>query len=591
MNTTAVQAPHAAPRTLDDQTLSAAFQRTAAERPDEAALADERHPEGISWHEYGERVRRIAEGLHSLGLRRGDTLALLLTNRVEFHLLDAAAIHLGAAPFSVYTTSAPEQIEYLLRDSGARVVVTESALHDRLAQALELAEQPLDAIVLVDGEAGALTLDELELLRSPGFDFDASWRAVGADDLLTLIYTSGTTGPPKGVELTHGNLLAAWRSMHAHWGLPHPGGSTVSYLPSAHVADRFGCHYAGMLFGVAITSCGDARQIGRVLPEVRPTVFASVPRIWQKLKAGVEAALAAERDDARRTAMGWALDTGRRVVELEQRGEPVPGELRAELARADELVLARIRARLGLDRCELAVCAAAPVPAEVLTFLQGLGLPIIELYGLSETSAVATANRPGRQRIGTVGQPPPGVEVRLADDGEVLLRGDMLMRGYRNRPDKTSEAVDADGWLHTGDVGSLDEDGYLTIVDRKKELIINAAGKNMSPANIESTLKAASGLISQACVIGDARPYNVALLTADPEASAGLTPEALHAEIGAAVERANERLSRVEQIKRFRLLEHDWAPGGAELTPTMKLKRRAIAQRYADEIEALYAPA
>ena len=589
MNTTAVQTAPTTPATLDDQTLCAAFQRTAAERPDELALADERHAAGISWHEYGERVRRIAEGLHSLGLRRGDTLALLLTNRSEFHLLDAAAIHLGAVPFSVYTTSAPEQIEYLLRDSGARVVVTETALHDRLAQALDLGERPPDSLVIVDGPTGALTLDELELRRSAGFDFDASWSAVGADDLLTLIYTSGTTGPPKGVELTHRNLLAAWRGLQAAWELPHPGSSTISYLPSAHIADRFGCHYAGMLFGTAITSCGDPRQVGKLLPEVRPTVFAAVPRIWQKLKAGVEAALGAEADDARRNAMAWALETGRTVVELEQRGEAVPADLRDELARADELVLSGIRARLGLDRCEIAVCAAAPVPPEVLTFLQGLGLPIVELYGLSETSAVATANRPGHQRIGTVGQPAPGVELQLADDGEILLRGDVLMRGYRNRPDQTGEAIDADGWLHTGDVGVLDEDGYLRIVDRKKELIINAAGKNMSPANIESALKAASGLIGQACVIGDARPYNVALLTPDAEASGRLAPEALHAEIAAVVERANGRLSRVEQIKRYRLLEHDWMPGGVELTPTMKLKRRAIAKRYADEIERLYA--
>jgi long-chain acyl-CoA synthetase len=588
MNTTAAHAAPKAPRTLDDQTLCAAFQRTAAERPDDVALADERHTAGISWHEYGERVRRIAEGLHSLGLRRGDTLALLLTNRSEFHLLDAAAIHLGAVPFSVYATSAPEQMEYLLRDSGARVVATETALQERLAQALALAERPLDALVIVDGETGVLTLDELELRRSAGFDFEASWQAVGAEDLLTLIYTSGTTGPPKGVELTHRNLLAAWRGVHEAWGLPHPGGSTISYLPSAHIADRFGCHYAGMLFGAAITSCGDLRQLGKLLPEVRPTVFAAVPRVWQKLKAGVEAALGAETEDTRREAMSWAIETGRAAIELEQRGEALPAQLRAELARADELVLSGIRARLGLDRCEVAVCAAAPVPPEVLTFLQGLGLPIVELYGLSETSAIATSNRPGRQRIGTVGQPLPGVELQLADDGEVLLRGDMLMRGYRNRPDQTGEAIDAEGWFHTGDVGVLDEDGYLRIIDRKKELIINAAGKNMSPANIESTLKAASSLIGQACVIGDARPYNVALLTPDTEASARLTPEALQAEIAAAVERANERLSRVEQIKRHRLLERDWLPGGVELTPTMKLKRRAIEKRYAGEIERLY---
>ena len=287
--------------------------------------------------------------------------------------------------------------------------------------------------------------------------------------------------------------------------------------------------------------------------------------------------------------MEWALATGRRAVELEQRGEPVPEELQAERERADELVLSGIRRRLGLDRCEVAVCAAAPVPPEVLGFFHAIGLPILEVYGLSETSAVATANPPGRPRIGTVGPPVPGVELRLADDGEVLVRGDMLMRGYRNRPDQTGEAIDAGGWLHTGDVGVLDEDGYLRIVDRKKELIINSAGKNMSPANIESAIKAASGLIGQACVIGDGRPYNVALLTPDADASAALGPDALQAEIAAAVERANERLARVEQIKRFRLLDRDWMPGGPELTPTMKLKRRSIEKRYADEIERLYA--
>ena len=583
MTTSAPLAPAATPPTLDDETLCAAFQRTAAERPGQIALTDARHPDGITWHDYGERVRRLAEGLHSLGLRRGDTLALLLTNRVEFHLLDAAAIHLGAVPFSIYVTSPPEQVEFLLRDSGARLAVTETALRSRLQVALE-------ALVVVDGIGdGALSLGELERRASPGFDFDATWHAVDGEDLLTLIYTSGTTGPPKGVELTHRNLLAAWRGLYTAWNLPMPGGLTISYLPSAHVADRFACHYAGMLFGQTVTSCPDPRQVATLLPEVRPTVFAAVPRVWQKMKAGVEAAIDSVPDAARRESARRAIETGRRAVELEQRGEPVPDDLRAERERADELVLSGIRRRIGLDRCEVAVCAAAPVPSEVLTFFYSIGLPILEVYGLSETSAVTTANPPARPRIGTVGPPAPGVELRLADDGEILVRGDTLMRGYRNRPDKTGEAIDADGWLHTGDVGVLDEEGYLRIVDRKKELIINSAGKNMSPANIESTIKAASGLIGQACVIGDARPYNVALLTPDTEAAAALEPDALHTQIATAVERANERLARVEQIKRFCLLDHDWMPGGPELTPTMKLKRRAIEKRYASEIESLYA--
>jgi long-chain acyl-CoA synthetase len=538
------------PRTLDDETLCAAFQRTAAEHPDDTALRSADGSVTISWREYGERVRRIAEGLHSLGLRRGDALALLLTNRPEFHLLDAAALHMGAVPFSVYTTSAPEQIEYLLRDSGARVAVTERSLRGHLGPGLE-------QVVLVDGADGALSLDELERRRAPRFDFDAAWRAVGGDDLLTLIYTSGTTGPPKGVELTHRNLFAAWRGMHAAWRKPSAGGSTISYLPHAHIADRFASHYAGMLFGTAVSCCPDPRQVAKLLPEVRPTHFVGVPRVWQKMKLGIEAALPANAD-----------------------------------APPDDAVRAAVRRRIGLDRCESAVSAAAPIPSEVLEFFQALGVPIVEVYGLSETCAAATANPLDRPRIGTVGPPIPGVELRLADDGEVLLRGEMLMRGYRNRPDKTVEAVDADGWLHTGDVGVLDADGYLRIVDRKKELIINAAGKNMSPANIETTLKAASPLIGHACVIGDARPHNVALLTLEPEAAQAFTAshseEELRAAVAAAVERANSRLSRVEQIKRYRLLEHDWLPGGVELTPTMKLKRRGIARRYAEEIEALY---
>jgi long-chain acyl-CoA synthetase len=576
MSTTTPSRVKAAPRrALDEDTLCAAFQRTAAERPGEIALRMPGDPEGLTWRDYAERVRKLAEGLTGLGLRRGDTLALLLTNRVEFHLLDAAAIHLGAVPFSIYTTSSPEQIEYLLRDSGARIAVTEPALLDRLETALQ-GEPAIDHMLTVDG------LDELERRTSPGFDFEATWRAVGPDDLLTLIYTSGTTGPPKGVELTHRNLLSAWRGMQAAWNQPHHGGSTISYLPSAHVADRFTSHYAGMLFGVSVTCCPDPRQVAGLLPATRPTLFVSVPRIWQKLRAALEPAVPA-----------WALDAGRRAVALEQRGEPLPEDVRNERERAERLVFGGIRERIGLDRCEVAVCAAAPVPREVLEFFHAVGLPILEVYGLSETSAVATANPRERPKIGTVGRPVPGVELRLAGDGEVLLRGESLMRGYRNRPDKTVEAIDAEGWLHTGDVGVLDADGYLRIVDRKKELIVNAAGKNMSPANIETAIKAASPLIGNACVIGDARPYNVALLTPDAEAAAAFTAEhgddALRAEVAAAVERANARLSRVEQIKRHVLLDSDWTPGGAELTPTMKLRRRAIEERFCKEIEELYA--
>ena len=538
----------ARPATLDEETLCAAFQHTAAARAGEIALRTQGDAVRITWGELADRVRRTAEGLNALGVGRGDTVALLLTNRPEFNIFDAAALHLGAVPFSIYATSSPEQIGFLLRDSGARIAVTQRSLHERL----EAAGAPENVVVVDEPDA----LARLERTRVPGFDFEASWRAVRGGDLLTLIYTSGTTGPPKGVELTHANLLAAWRGVQSAVDRSPGPGRTISYLPSAHIADRFSTHYAAMVFGHSITSCPDPRAIAALLPEVRPTEFASVPRIWQKLKSAVEAKV------------------------------PVPP------AQLDEPTRAAIRGRLGLDRCELAICAAAPVPCEVLEYFADLGVAICEVYGLSETSAVATVNPPDAIRIGTVGRPVPGVELRLDDDGEVLLRGEVVMRGYRNRPDQTIEAIDADGWLRTGDVGTLDDDGYLRIVDRKKELIINAAGKNMSPANIEATLKGAAPIISHACVIGDARPFNVALVTVDPDVAAALRDRdgdaAVEREVAAAVDRANARLARVEQVKRYHVCDQDWTPGGTELTPTMKLRRGPIAERYAPEIETLY---
>jgi long-subunit acyl-CoA synthetase (AMP-forming) len=322
---------------------------------------------------------------------------------------------------------------------------------------------------------------------------------------------------------------------------------------------------------------------------VRPTYFFAVPRVWEKMKAALEAGFEVEQSETRKKAVESALGVGRR---------------QAEVRESDRKVLAGVRERIGLDRLVAANVGAAPTPPEVIEFFRALGIPLAELWGLSESCAMGACNPPERVRIGTVGPPLPGLELKLAGDGEVLLRGEMVMRGYRNKPEATAEAIDADGWLHTGDVGQLDEDGYLMIVDRKKELIINATGKNMSPANIEAVVKCSGPLIGQACVVGDGRPYNVALIVLDPDAAdvfarqhritAG-TPEALVEEVAVlrevadSIERANAKLARVEQIKRFRLLPGEWQPGGEELTPTSKLRRRPIERRYAAEIEGLYA--
>ena len=575
-----------APRALAARSMCEAFQITAGERPDQVALRTIGGAQSITFAQYAERVRRLAAGLHALGVRAGDTVGLMLANRPEFHLIDTAAMHLGAVPFSIYNTSSPEQIAYLLGNAGNRVFVVERAFADRAREAMAAAGS-VEHLVLLDAAAeDAIHLDELERADPGGFDFETAWRAVGPDDLLTLIYTSGTTGPPKGVQLTHGNELAQCRGIDAV-AHPRPGGSVVSFLPHAHIADRGLSHYAQMVWGHTVTCCAEVTQVFAHVADCHPTFFGAVPRVWEKLKAAIEAGL----DPAAREAIARGLE----CVQARPQREPAP---------EDAAVFAAIRARLGLERSEWYMIGAAPCPLEVLQFFAAIGIPICEVWGMSELTSIATLVPQDDLRLGTVGPAIPGVEVRLADDREVLVRGDTVMAGYRGDPEKTAETIDSDGWLHTGDIGTLDQDGFLRIIDRKKELIINAAGKNMSPANIEQHLKASSPLIGQAVAIGDGRPYNVALLVLDPDACHAFAAEhgladgsveamarepAVLDEVAAGVERANSHLSRVEQIKRYKVLDRDWPPAGDELTPTMKLKRRPIAEKYAAEIEALYA--
>jgi long-chain acyl-CoA synthetase len=566
------------PAGLDAATVAEAFQLTAQAHPDRCALRLRENEFSITWAEYADKVRRTAAGLAGLGLEHGQALGVMLTNRPEFHWFDAAALHLGATPFSIYNTYTPDQVEYQLQDAGARIVVTEKAFADRI--------RGVEHVIVVD-DGG-----EVESHAPDDFDFEATWRAVQPDDTLTLIYTSGTTGPPKGVQLTHGNLTAGINGFDQVIAFPDDG-RVVSWLPMAHIAERACSHYLPMFLGFTTTCCPDPRQVVAYLPEVKPTWFFAVPRIWEKLKAAIEAGVAAEQDEARKQATEWALGVGLRKVRAEQAGEEVPEELAQEHAKADELVLSKIRARLGLDEVESVNVGAAPTPREVIEFFHAIGVPLAELWGMSETTGYGACNPPEKIKIGTVGPPAPGAEIRLGDDGEVLIRGAFVTPGYRNQPEKTREAIDDEGWLHTGDVGEFDEDGYLKIVDRKKELIINAAGKNMSPANIEAKVKASSPLIGQAIAIGDGRPYNVALITLDPDVAPGFIEEhgrdAAEAEVARGVEAANEQLARVEQIKKFELLPDEWQPGGDELTPTMKLKRKPIHEKYAEEIEALYA--
>jgi long-chain acyl-CoA synthetase len=583
-------------------TIAEAFRITAAERAEDVAIRTRGDAFTITWGELRERVDALAGGLYELGLRRGETLALMLSNRPEFHLCDLAGMMIGATPFSIYNTYTPEQIEYLVSDADAKILICEQQY---LPQVLQAREQlpGLQHVIVVDGEPpeGTLALADVEAMSSD-FDVEASVAKLEPTDVLTLIYTSGTTGPPKGVQLIHRNLLAAVEGVEALIEFPR-NGRVISWLPSAHVAERNAHHYLPIVYGLEITCCEDPRQVLSYLPEVRPSWFFAVPRIWEKLKAGLETMMAGQPEE-QREVMQAALAAAVRKVRLEQAGEEVPAELAEQVARADAEIFAGLREMLGLDQVEAINVGAAPTPVEVLEFFHAIGLPLAELWGMSETCGAGTVNPPGRIKIGTVGPPALGVEIKLADDGEVLIRSDVVMLGYRNLPAKTAEALSPEGWLSTGDIGTLDEDGYLTIVDRKKELIINAAGKNMSPANIEATLKTASPLIGQAMCIGDRRPFNTALIVLDADfapawaAKEGIEDasleslardERVRAEVGKGVDLANGKLARVEQVKRFTIVEGDWLPGGDELTPTMKLKRRPIAEKYEAAIEEMYA--
>ena len=541
-------------------TLARAFRNTVESHPDRVAVRTKDDEVSWTWRELASRVDALAGGLAQLGVRRGDTVALMLTNRPEFHLADLAAMSLGATPFSLYATSTREQIEHVVGDAGARVALIEAAFADRFP-GLE------HVLVLEEGWPAV-----------EGFEVP---DAVEPDDLATLIYTSGTTGPPKGVQLTHANVMAAVASAQAMIDFPD-GSRVISWLPAAHIAERMAHHYLPVVHGMTITCCPNPREVVAYLPAVRPTWFFAVPRIWEKLKAGLEAHLIG-------SGHADALAAAVRKVES---GEE-----------ADRSAFAELRAMLGLDEAVSVNVGAAPTPREVLVFFHAIGVPLAELWGMSETCGAGCCNPPGRVKIGTVGPPAPGVELRLAEDGELLMRSDVVMTGYRNQPDRTAEALDDDGWLHTGDIAEIDEDGYVRIVDRKKEIIINAAGKNMSPANIEAALKGASPLIGQACVIGDARPFNTALIVLDADFAPAWASgqgiegelavlgrdERMRAAVQAGVDAANGTLARVEQIKRFVLIEGDWLPGGDELTPTMKLKRRPIGEKYAAHIEGMYA--
>jgi long-chain acyl-CoA synthetase len=591
---------------VEAATLAAALRVTTAAHPDVTAFRTVDDSVSLTWSEVGARVDRIAAGLATLGVGHGDRVAIMLSNRPEFNLVDLAAVTLGAVPFSIYNTYPAEQVNYLLKHSGACVAITEQLFLPVVAEAAEDLPAVRTLIVVdshdTDAPHGAVALAAVEELGDPEFDGAAAAAAVEATDLATLIYTSGTTGPPKGVELTHHNVMSG--ALLIKHIIEFPAGSKViSWLPAAHIAERMAHHYVPVVHAGTVTVCPNPREIAAFLPQVRPQWFFAVPRIWEKIKSGLEA-MQAGADDATREKVQGAIADSLEAVRLRQRGKPVPDDLAERVATADDEMFSHLRKLLGLDEALAVSVGAAPLAVDVIEFFHAVGIEISELWGMSETTGAGLCNRPGEIRIGSVGTAVPGIELRTLEDGELLVRGDVVMHGYRDAPDKTAEAIDADGWMHTGDIATIDEDGYVRIIDRKKELIINSAGKNMSPANIEAAIKSGGPIIGQVCVIGDARPFNTALIVLDPDYAPvwASQHELGHLSVGeladqtavrdlvqVAVDVANDKLARVEQIKRFTIIASDWLPGGDELTPTMKLKRKPIAEKYAAAIEAMYA--
>jgi long-chain acyl-CoA synthetase len=572
------------PRTLLD-----GFLRTVRRQPTDVAIRP-----GLSWTDYADLVGRAAAGLASLGVAAGDRVVLMMRNRTEFHIADLAVVALRATPISIYNSSSPEQISYLVNHSRAGLAIVESG---DLADRVIAADCPDLRSVVVVGDRRDGTTGWAELLDHPPIDLAEAAAALDPADLLTVIYTSGTTGPPKGVMLNHLNVLASAAGLEGFINRPYDDGHRlVSYLPMAHIAERMISHYSHVLRGSEVIPCPDMTQLITCLPEVRPALLFGPPRVWEKLVAGIQAQVDARGPEA---AAGFAdaRRIGRQVQQLRARGEDPTGELAETWRFVDEVAFAPVRAAVGLDECEFAFSGAAPVPREVIDFLRDIGLPMSEIYGMSENCGGMTWE-PTLVKPGWVGRAYPGVEVVTAADGEVLCRGPIVFSGYLDDPQRTAEALDADGWLHTGDIGEFDEDGYLKIVDRKKELIITAGGKNVSPANVEAVLKTVP-LVGQAMAIGDAKPYLVALLTLDPDAVAVHHPgraladvasdPAVVCEIARDVSLAAERLSRVEQPRRITVLGEDWLPDSDLLTPTMKLKRRGVSSRYAAEIAAMYA--
>ncbi|MFI7229003.1 AMP-dependent synthetase/ligase [Nonomuraea angiospora] len=597
-------------RQIAGRTVCEQLRQAAEQHPDAPAYSD---PDGDGWTTLTyararQRVLEIAAGFAALGLQPGESVALMMVNRSEHVLADLGAVHAGGVGCTVYSTFAPDQIAFVAGDVAARYAVLGGPAELARWQPVLSRLDGLRRIIMLEGapedERFMSWEDFLELgrarLAADPAEVEARMSAVTPGDVVTVLYTSGTTGMPKGVPLTHTNVFYEVAATDRITSLPVRG-TQISYLTYAHIAERILSLYLPLVKVSHVHFCTDLANLGKTLGQVRPMMFFGVPRVWEKMMARLLAVLATQPEE-QQVAVRQAMRAGAAYVEAGQYGRTITPEIRAAYEQADASLLSVIRGMIGFDRAEWTATGAAPLPAEVQHFYAGLGLKVIDVYGMTETTGAFTGNSPSCYRLGTVGRAEPGVEIRIAEDGEILTRSPLNTRGYVNRPEATAELIDDGGWLHTGDIGTVDEDGFYRVVDRKKELIITAGGENISPAEIENHLKEHM-LIGQALAYGDNRPHPVALLTLDGEVAPGWArargitfaslaelaehPEVVK-EVETAVEAANAKLARVQQVKKWALLGAEWTAETEELTPSLKLKRRIIHAKYADVIEGLY---
>jgi long-chain acyl-CoA synthetase len=551
----------------------------------------------VTWADAGERVERLANGLLARGVRKGDAFGILARNTLEWALFDFALAHVGAVGAAIYANSSPHDVHYVLEHSESVGVLCED---DTQRAKVEEGRSTLPRLREV------LTFADLAALEDAGVAYreanpgalDEAVGAIDEEDLFTFIYTSGTTGPPKGCMIRHRNYYAMVATVDDLPDHSAPGDVMLLYLPLAHNFGRL-MHLSGPYVGYTIAFLPDPLDVARAMPEVRPTILPSVPRVYEKVHTAVTSTFA-ETTGAKRRLVDWALDVGRRESALRQEGRPLSFGLSVQHRIAERLVFSKVKERLG-GRLRRPISGGAPLAKEIAEFFDAMGICILEGYGLTECTTAATTNTKERYRFGTVGPALPGFELRLAEDGELLVRSETVFAGYFKEPEATAEVLGADGWLRTGDIASIDADGFVTITDRKKDILVTAGGKNIAPQNLENDLKT-SRFVSQAIVVGDRRPFPAALITLDPveiekwAAEQGIDGDAaalagdarVHELVAGIVEEVNAERSRYEQIKRFAILPRDFEMDRGEVTPTLKLRRRIVLDHFADEVASLY---